>query len=210
MENQSFYLNLPLKKFKIGNVSFGLRQIGKGADLVFVHGFPTHGYTCRKLLPDLSQKFKCHIIDLPGLGDSEWSRKTNFNISAQATAIQLLLVQLNIGKYHLIAHNSGGTIARIMAINEPKRVENLILINTEIPNHRPPFIKLYQKIGLLPFVAFHIRRQLNNRKFIRSSMGFKQAYSEKSMLEIKIKLVAGLGKIFTACFFSAKTDLISE
>lgn len=177
------YNKIKLHKIKVEDVSFGIRQIGQGEDVVLIHGFPTHGYTWRKLLPNLSQNYRCHILDLPGLGDSEWTRKTDFNISAQASKIQQLLSKLNIDQCSLIAHDSGGTIARIVAINEPSRVKNLILINTEIPNHRPPFIELYQKIGLLPMMPFYFRKKLNNKRFVKSSMGFKQAYSDKSMFE---------------------------
>ena len=71
MEYNDTYKSLELQKVKIEDVSIGLRQIGKGDNLVFIHGFPTHGYTWRKLVPSLSKCFKCHILDLPGLGDSE-------------------------------------------------------------------------------------------------------------------------------------------
>jgi len=177
------YDKLQLEKIRIEDVSFGLRQVGTGEDLVFIHGFPTHGYTWRKILPQLSEKYYCHIIDLPGLGASEWSRNTDFNIAAQATKLKLLLSKLNIDNCSLIAHDSGGTIARILAIKEPTIVKNLILINTEMPNHRPPFIELYQKIGLLPFMPFYFRKKLSQQRFVKSSMGFKQAYSDKSMLD---------------------------
>ena len=176
------YENIELRKIKIGESSFGLRQIGKGEDLVFIHGFPTHGYTWRKLIPTLSENYKCTILDLPGLGDSEWSARTNFNILSQAKSTLRLLDKLEFKKVNLIAHDSGGTIARIIAINEPNRVRNLILINTEIPNHRPPFIELYQKISLLPLASYYFRNKLNKKLFVKSSMGFKYAYSDKNML----------------------------
>jgi len=74
------YNEIPFRSIAIKDVSFGYRCIGKGEDLVFIHGFPTHGYTWRKLLPELSQSFKCHILDMPGLGISEWSTKSNLRI----------------------------------------------------------------------------------------------------------------------------------
>ncbi len=177
------YKNLVLQKVKVEDVTIGLRQIGKGDDLVFIHGFPTHGYTWRKLLPKLSEKFKCHILDLPGLGDSEWTDKTDFKSKAQARYIVKLLEKLGIKKYSLIAHDSGATIARIIAINQNTNVENLILLNTEIPNHRPPWIPFYQTVGLLPIVPRVIRFLLNQKWFIKSPMGFKELYFDKSMLE---------------------------
>lgn len=182
MDEITIYNNIPLQQIKIKDVSVGLRQIGIGDNLVFIHGFPTHGYTWRKLIPRLSLQFRCHILDLPGLGDSEWTEKTDFNSAAQARYVIKLLAQKGIRKYSLIAHNSGATVARVIAINEPKKVDNLILLNTEIPHHRPPWIPFYQKIGLLPFVPIIIRQLLRQSWFIQSSMGFKELYADKSML----------------------------
>lgn len=176
------YNDINLELIKIDYVSFGYRSIGSGEDLVFIHGFPTHGYTWRKLLPHLSSRFKCHILDMPGLGNSEWSNRSNLNIDNQAKKTEELLKLLGINRFNLLAHNSGGTIARIMAINLKEKVKNLILINTEIPNHRPPFIELYQKASRLPFASKYFQIKLNQSRFIKSSMGFKQAYSNKNML----------------------------
>ena len=177
------YKNITLKRIEINDVVFGLRQIGNGPDLVFIHGFPTHGYTWRKLIPKLSQQFKCHIIDLPGLGDSTWSYKAHLNIDVQAKNVFQLLRKLDIQEFNLIAHNSGGTIARILAIEQPNSVKNLVLINTEIPNHRPPFIELYQKVSRLPFSSLYFQKKLSQKRFVKSAMGFKQAYSDRTMLD---------------------------
>lgn len=183
MNANKIYKNIDLQKIKIEDVTIGLRQIGNGDDLVFIHGFPTHGYTWRKIIPKLSEKFKCHILDLPGLGDSKWTDKTDFKSESQARYIVKLLENLKVDKYSLIAHNSGATIARAIAINQHKNVANLIMLNTEIPNHRPPWIPLYQKIGLLPTVPTIIRNLLKQKWFVKSPMGLRELYADKSMLE---------------------------
>ncbi|MGB0879883.1 MAG: alpha/beta fold hydrolase, partial [Polaribacter sp.] len=70
------YQNSNFKTVQIETVSLGLRQFGTGKDIFLIHGFPTHGYTWRKIIPRLSEKYKCNVIDLPGLGDSRWSNNT--------------------------------------------------------------------------------------------------------------------------------------
>ena len=177
------YKNIPLQSIPVNDVSFGYRQIGKGEDLVFIHGFPTHGYTWRKILPKLSKYFKCHILDMPGLGDSDWSRNSNLNIDIQAKNAFHLLYEMGIKKFSLIAHDSGGTIARIMAIKHQNEINNLILINTEIPTHRPPFIELYQRVSRLPFSSYYFQNKLSQIRFVKSSMGFRHAYSDRKMLD---------------------------
>nr|WP_297916163.1 alpha/beta hydrolase [uncultured Allomuricauda sp.] len=179
------YQGLVLQKVKIVEATLGLRQIGEGKNLVVIHGFPTHGYTWRKLLPRLSSNFKCHVLDLPGLGSSEWTEKTDFSSKSQAGFVMALMEKIGIDKYSLIAHNSGATVARYIAIVQPKKIENLIVLNTEIPNHRPPWIPFYQKVGLLPFVPRLIRILLKQKGFVTSPLGFREFYTKKSMLDVE-------------------------
>jgi len=179
------YQEITLQKIRIDDVSIGLRQIGNGKNLVFIHGFPTHGYTWRKIVPRLSEQFNCHILDLPGLGNSEWLETTNFGSKSQAKYIIDLLEKIGLTNYSIIAHNSGATIAREITIRQSANVENLIMLNTEIPNHRPPWIPFYQKIGLLPLVPSIIRFLLKQKWFVKSSMGFREFYTDKSMLDIE-------------------------
>ena len=195
MTEIEIYKNISLQKIKIEDVSIGLRQIGSGNNLVFIHGFPTHGYTWRKLIPKLSENYKCHILDLPGLGDSNWTDKTDFKSSSQARYIVKLLEQKKIEKYSLIAHNSGATIARVIAITQNSKVENLILLNTEIPFHRPPWIPLYQKIGLLPLIPFLIRKLLGQKWFVKSPMGFREFYSDKTLLNTEENILPYLDPV---------------
>ncbi|MGB1248490.1 MAG: alpha/beta fold hydrolase [Chitinophagales bacterium] len=183
MEQINMYNKIAFQKITVEDVSIAHRQIGAGEDLIFIHGFPTHGYTWRKIIPALSEKFKCHILDLPGLGDSDWSDNTDFKTKSQARYIIKLLKKLEINNYSLIAHNSGATVAREIAVNKPDDVEALMLFNTEIPNHRPPWIPFYQRIGLLPLVPNIIRFLLQRKWFIKLPMGFREFYYDKSMLE---------------------------
>ena len=38
--------------------------------MLFVHGWPVSGATFRRLLPHLTEHVTCHLLDLPGAGDS--------------------------------------------------------------------------------------------------------------------------------------------
>ena len=159
------------------------RVFGSGPALLFIHGFPVHGYTWRKLLPELMENHTCYVVDLPGLGLSQWSDKTNFHFEAQAARLIDFMKSKNIERCSIIAHDTGATTARLIALSEELKVVNLVLFNTEIPGERPPWIELYQKASLLPLAHFFFKMAVTNKYFIRSAMGFKAFYADKSLLE---------------------------
>lgn len=181
--NIEFYRQAKTEQVSVTDATVAIRQFGQGETIVFIHGFPTNGYTWRHIISTLSLKYLCITLDLPGLGDSTWSTNTNFSSNAHAEYVTEVLNKKGIDNFSLVAHNSGATVARIIAIKNAERVKNLIVFNTEIPNHRPPWIPFYQKIGLLPLVPNLIRKLLKLKWFVKSPMGFKEAYSDKAMLE---------------------------
>jgi len=181
MTTQINYQNTNSRTIEIDDISIGLREFGNGEDVFLIHGFPTHGYTWRKVIPNLAKQYKCNVVDLPGLGDSKWTNNSKLDSSSQAAYLIALMQRMNIKKCSLIAHNSGATIARIIALKKPNLIDKLILINTEIPNHRPPWIPFYQKVGLLPLMPSIIRILLKQNWYLKSAMGFREAYSDKTM-----------------------------
>lgn len=180
---ESLFVEAEIHKHKIDDATIAVRVFGNGPALVFIHGYPVYGYTWRKLLPALAKEFTCYVVDLPGLGDSDWTSDTDFSFTAQARRLSKLAASLNIEKYSLIAHNTGATIARLLTLMQPERVKKLVIINTELPNHRPPWIEFYQLSARLPFHQTVFRILLKNKRFVRSSMGFGQFYSDKKLFD---------------------------
>ena len=141
---------LPVEHTSIGPTRYTWRKVGTGPALVLIHGFPLSGFTWRKVLPDLSQHFTCYLPDTPGLGDTEWSGQTDFTWHGQAQGFKALIDSWGLDRYHLLAHDSGGTFARCLTLADPARVTRLALINTEMPGHRPPWIPEYQALMAVP------------------------------------------------------------
>lgn len=177
----SAYASAKVSRYEIEDATIAVRVFGQGPALVLIHGFPVHGYTWRKLLPTLSDHFTCYVVDLPGLGDSDWSPKTDFSFSAQAHRLWRLLESLKLFRYSLLAHDTGGTIARLVAIAHPERVAKLVIINTEIPGHRPPGVWLYRQVQKLPGAGTIFSMLMRRSWFIRFSMG--EFYSDPSLLD---------------------------
>ena len=102
-------------------------RFGQGPDVVLVHGWPLTAATFRHLAPALAQKYTLHLFDLPGVGHSEWSGPIGF--VTHAAALRAAIDTLGLQRYALVAHDSGGTIARLVAADDPRAVA-LVLGNT--------------------------------------------------------------------------------
>lgn len=184
MRSEPFsYDAAPVELKELGDASIAVRRYGDGPDLLFVHGFPLHGYTWRYLLPELAARFRCWVVDLPGFGDSRWSPDTNLGFTAQAGRLNRLLRELGVTRSGVIAHDTGATIARLLALDAPDLVHKLAIINTEMPGHRPPWIPLYIALSRLPGTAFSFRALMSLRSYRRSAMGFGGLFVDKSRLD---------------------------
>src|SRR5262245_49620105 len=60
----------PTERIDVGHSRVAYYRFGSGPDLVFVHGWPLHAATFRKVVPELATAFTCHLIDLPGAGQT--------------------------------------------------------------------------------------------------------------------------------------------
>ena len=138
------------------------------------------------MLPRLAEKFTCYVVDMPGFGDSEWTEKTDFTFTAQAKRLGQLLGILAIKECSILAHDTGATISRLVAEAESQIVKKLVIINTEMPGHRPPWIPLYMHLAKLPG-ANAIFRGVFASPIARTSMGFKGFYYDAQLLKISLR-----------------------
>lgn len=116
----------------VGNGAVAYRKIGSGPNVVFSHGWPASGATFRGLLPYLAQHVTCHVIDFPGAGDSRFDRSTTISITSHAAALRRTVDELGLSRFGVVAHDSGGMIARLALAGDP-RVHGWGLIATEQP-----------------------------------------------------------------------------
>jgi len=158
------------------------RKAGDGPVLVLVHGFPLCGLTWRKVVPELAKHFTCIAVDLLGLGDSDWRGAASISSQIQGETIRATLGALGVSSFALAGQDTGGWIAREVAFVDD-RVRHLILINTEIPGHRPPWIPLHQKLALLPGSAAIFRGLLGSALFRRSGMAFGGCFADPALIE---------------------------
>jgi pimeloyl-ACP methyl ester carboxylesterase len=173
----------PLEKIDLGAARLAYRRYGSGPALLLVHGFPLSGFTWRKVLPALAERYTCYVPDLPGMGDSEWTAATDFSFPGQGRTLKAFVDGLGLTHYSVLAQDTGGTFARYLALGDTARVEKLLLINTEIPGHRPPWIPLYQFLMGLPGTPTVFSWLLQSDLYLRSAMGFGGCFVDLALIE---------------------------
>lgn len=159
------------------------RRFGSGPALLLVHGFPLSGFTWRRVLPELAKRYTCYVPDLPGMGESQWTEASDFSFPGQGANLKALVERLGLGRYSILAQDTGGTFARYLALYDLTRVEKVALINTEMPHHRPPWIPLYQFLMRVPGTLPAFGLLLRSRAFLRSSMGFGGCFNDLDLIE---------------------------
>ncbi len=177
------YHSLPARELQLGDATLPYRCHGSGPDLLLIHGFPLSGYTWRYVLPELSQHHRCHVVDLAGLGDSRWRDDADFTFTGHARRLKAMAEQLGLSRYDILAQDTGATVARCLALLDPEHARRQVLINTEIPGHRPPWIVEYQLLMRLPLTLAIFRQLLKSRTFLRSGMAFGGSFCDLDLID---------------------------
>ena len=122
----------PHRLLNVGNADVAYRRVGQGPDVVFVHGWPASGATFARMLPHLCEHVTCHLLDLPGAGDSRFDRASEIGIGPHIKAVQSVVDALGLEDFAAVGHDSGGLIARHAFAGDP-RLRAMGLVDTEQP-----------------------------------------------------------------------------
>jgi haloalkane dehalogenase len=168
---------------RVGEASVHWRREGTGPVVVFLHGFPLSGHTWDAVVAHLRDRFTCYMPDLIGLGESHSTAGDDYASPGQARSLHGLLSELGVESYALVGNDTGGWVARELALIDRQRVSHLVLTNTEIPGHRPPWIPMYQALAHLPGFGAVVRQLFRSRTFRRSSLGFGNCFHDPTRLD---------------------------
>lgn len=100
-----------------------VESLGRGPDLVLLHGWGLHGGVWRALAALLEPRFRLHLVDLPGHGHS---RDTPFGgLDAVADAVAAAVPEgALVGGWSL-----GGLVAMRLATRHPRRAARLAFLS---------------------------------------------------------------------------------
>ncbi len=167
----------PHRFLDVGHSRLATWTFGRGPDLVFIHGWPLSAATFRRVAARLADGFTCHLIDLPGAGKTETRPGAPIDLISHAATIRAAIDVLGLSEYALVAHDSGGFVARFVAAEDP-RARALVLGNTEIPGHTPLLVALYALLARIPGGGKLLLGLLRLRAVRRSSLGFRGCFED--------------------------------
>jgi haloalkane dehalogenase len=105
---------------------------GAGAPVVFLHGEPTWSYLWRKVMPPVRDAgFRCLAPDLVGFGRSD--KPTDIGFYTYDRHVELagtLLDDLDLHGITMVVHDWGGPIGLRLAVEQPDRVDRLVILDT--------------------------------------------------------------------------------
>ena len=100
-----------------------INSIGQGPDLVLVHGWSMHSGVWQPLVDLLAEHFRCHLVDLPGHGQSDW-HAGDFELSTLLAKLAEALPETAIW----LGWSLGGQVSLAMAKHYPDNVKKLIML----------------------------------------------------------------------------------
>ncbi len=128
--------------------------------VVLIHGYTASVYVWKTTAPMLAEAgFRVIAVDLLGFGYSEKPSWFDYSIQGQARMVSRFMDRLGIGRATVVGSSYGGAVAATITLDNPERVEKLVLvdavINDDLKSH--PILKLvsFRGIGevLTPFLS---------------------------------------------------------
>ncbi len=149
---------------------------------LLLHGFGASVYSWRELMDPLSAEGSVIAYDRPAFGLTErpleWREWNPYSSSAQVDIALELLDLSGAEKAILVGNSAGGTLAAQIALQEPERVEALVLVSPAIYETRSRSGWLRHLLRL-PFME-HIGLRLLRANFPKAGDRVKEAWHDKT------------------------------
>ena len=151
-EVNTFKFNSQNQDLKMRYMDIGEKDAQKV--IVLLHGKNFSGYYWERVAKDLLKKnYRVIIPDQIGFGKSSKPDYYQYSFGQLALNTKTLLDNLKLAKLDLVGHSMGGMLATTFAVNYPKSVNKLILIN-------PIGLEDYGKYVEFKDVNFFYKREL--------------------------------------------------
>ncbi len=138
------------------NISLYYHEAGHGTPLVMLHGFGADSYSFSRLIPKLSKRYHIYALDLKGFGKSPKPLDYHYSVYDQAVLVDRFLKQHRLRNIILLGHSYGGGVALSLALMDPKRIKQLVLIDSASYAQQLPKLIRWLKIPVVGKLLFYV------------------------------------------------------
>ncbi len=122
---------------RIDNLNVHYKQAGTGSPaIILLHGFGASEFSFREVMEPLSSIGSVYAYDRPGFGltdrplAEEWNDENPYSLRGQKQMLLDFMNEMGIEKAVLVGNSAGGTVATLIALENPEKVSALILVDS--------------------------------------------------------------------------------
>jgi pimeloyl-ACP methyl ester carboxylesterase len=157
-------------RLRAGTIAY--YEAGSGPVLLFVHGVLANSALWSKVVPLLSDRFRCIVPDWP-LGSHSIALGTELSPYMVADMIGELIDELALEDVTLVGNDTGGAFCQMVVTRHPDRIGRLVLTPCDAYDNFPPrFFKYLLAPAGLPGGALVMLQPMRFRAIRNSPMGF--------------------------------------
>jgi 2-succinyl-6-hydroxy-2,4-cyclohexadiene-1-carboxylate synthase len=129
-------------------INWNTKTIGNPADpvILFLHGFLGSFQDWLEISQKLASSYRCLLIDLPGHGSTNVTRRTDYTLPNTAKSLTNYLLNRDIKTCHLVGYSMGARLALFMVTRYPDFFGKVVLesVNPGLSNKAEKDLRLQQ------------------------------------------------------------------
>ena len=155
---------------QVNGLEVHYKQFGQGEPyIILLHGFGASLFSWREVSGPLSQQGTVIAYDRPSFGltsrpmPGDWQGESPYSTQSQVELLFGLMDRLGVEKAILVGNSAGGSIATLAALQQPLRVQALVMVDAAIyggggsPAWARPLLNTPQMNHLGPLIARQLR-----------------------------------------------------
>lgn len=142
------YRPTPLAKdkfIKVGDIKYHYAEYpAKGPNVLMIHGFASSSYSWESVAPILQkQGYHVYALDMKGFGWTDKPLNSKYDTYALMYGVKAWMDAVGLKKVIYVGNSLGGAVGILMAIEYPKSIQKLVLIDAGgYPMTMPMIIRL--------------------------------------------------------------------
>jgi pimeloyl-ACP methyl ester carboxylesterase len=157
----------PFREVAVNGGRIRYRRLGSGVPLLFVHGVLVNSDLWRNVVPLLSDRFDCVVLDLP-LGSHSLPMDPGAALSPDdlAAILAQVIEALRLGPVRIVANDSGGALTQILTSRRPDLVHSIVLSSCDTYDYFfPPLFRTLPVAARIPGAIAGLAQALRLRWF---------------------------------------------